>query len=1047
MNKVTLFRGLLILIYTSHLYAQKNVFPERFDNNKNSKFTSYQSNQLNDVYMKSRGDLTFQNDIHMFDLESSTTIGNSQIQSKEGCSISVYDKTKSYKNGDKVKFDNKIWVYQTDCSKDTEAPTAPSNLQVSDITKTSLKLIWGKSSDNMGVVGYDIYQFEVKIGSVSPGTATTFTATGLTENTSYTFKVRAKDAAGNISSWSNVLKVKTSGEAINTTDCSKIQVYESGRSYSDGDRVVFKARVYKLVNRGWVYQFDCTTEAEGNSNDTEAPTAPSNLQVSDITKTSLKLIWGKSSDNTGVVGYDIYQFEVKIGSVSPGTATTFTATGLTENTSYTFKVRAKDAAGNISSWSNVLKVKTSGEAINTTDCSKIQVYESGRSYSDGDRVVFKARVYKLVNRGWVYQFDCTTEAEGNSNDTEAPTAPSNLQVSDITKTSLKLIWGKSSDNTGVVGYDIYQFEVKIGSVSPWTATTFTATGLTENTSYTFKVRAKDAAGNISSWSNVLKVKTSGEAINTTDCSKIQVYESGRSYSDGDRVVFKARVYKLVNRGWVYQFDCTTEAEGNSNDTEAPTAPTNLKGSDVTQSSVKLTWSASTDNKGVLGYHIFIGNRYIGKVSSGSTSYTATRLSSNTRYSFVVRAKDVSGNFSKFSNRVFVTTQAQGGISTHDTEVPTAPTNLKGSDVTQSSVKLTWSASTDNKGVLGYHIFIGNRYIGKVSSGSTSYTATRLSSNTRYSFVVRAKDVSGNFSKFSNRIFVTTQAQGGTSTTHDTEVPTAPTNLRASNITQSSVKLTWSASTDNKGVLGYHIFIGNRYIGKVSSGSTSYTATRLSSNTRYSFVVRAKDVSGNFSKFSNRVFVTTQAQGGTSTTHDTEVPTAPTNLRASNITRTTVRLLWNPSYDNKGVMGYHIYSRGTLIGKVTSGSITYFDVKGLQSNSWYKFVVYAIDFSRNFSKASNIINIRTASGWGRHNTKSNADVKIYPNPIEQSFSLNLKKDVNGIPYTIFDSSGKILKRGVYQSSVDIQDLNLISGTTYHIKFYLGKEVINKKFVKK
>ncbi len=93
---------------------------------------------------------------------------------------------------------------------DTEAPSAPANLATSDITETTIRLTWNASTDNVGVTGYDIYRANDNIGSV---TGTTANVTGLTANTAYQFKVKAKDDAGNQSAFSNPVSATTAGGA------------------------------------------------------------------------------------------------------------------------------------------------------------------------------------------------------------------------------------------------------------------------------------------------------------------------------------------------------------------------------------------------------------------------------------------------------------------------------------------------------------------------------------------------------------------------------------------------------------------------------------------------------------------------------------------------------------------------------------------------------------------------------------------------------------------------------------------------------------------
>jgi len=89
---------------------------------------------------------------------------------------------------------------------DTTAPTIPANLAASGTTTTATNLTWSASSDNVGVTGYNVYQGTTLKSSV---TGTSYTVTGLVPNTAYTFTVKAKDLAGNISASSNVVNVTT----------------------------------------------------------------------------------------------------------------------------------------------------------------------------------------------------------------------------------------------------------------------------------------------------------------------------------------------------------------------------------------------------------------------------------------------------------------------------------------------------------------------------------------------------------------------------------------------------------------------------------------------------------------------------------------------------------------------------------------------------------------------------------------------------------------------------------------------------------------------
>ncbi|OOM77149.1 endoglucanase 1 precursor [Clostridium puniceum] len=92
---------------------------------------------------------------------------------------------------------------------DTQAPTAPSNLSCDRKTANSVTLLWTSATDNVGVTSYDIYN-----GSTLVGTSQTssYTVTGLNANTTYSFTIKAKDAANNISLASSPLSVTTSSD-------------------------------------------------------------------------------------------------------------------------------------------------------------------------------------------------------------------------------------------------------------------------------------------------------------------------------------------------------------------------------------------------------------------------------------------------------------------------------------------------------------------------------------------------------------------------------------------------------------------------------------------------------------------------------------------------------------------------------------------------------------------------------------------------------------------------------------------------------------------
>lgn len=285
------------------------------------------------------------------------------------------------------------------------------------------------------------------------------------------------------------------------------------------------------------------------------------------------------------------------------------------------------------------------------------------------------------------------------------------------------------------------------------------------------------------------------------------------------------------------------------DNEKPIAATGLKANNLSTESLTLEWTPATDNVGVTSYEVFKDEVSIG-VNDGETTFAVTNLSPSTTYDFYVVAFDAMENASDPSETITVTTPEQA-----DTQKPTAPSNLTSSNLTQTTVTLNWEVSTDNVEVIDYEVFQGETSIGKTNN-ETTMDISGLTASTEYRYYVVALDAAGNTSDPSNTITITT------STAADTEAPTAPTSLSASEVTTTSLVLTWTASTDNETVESYEIFNGNTSIGTVSG--TTFNVSNLNAATAYQFKVRAKDTAGNISEFSNVAEVTTDAAAPTQT---------------------------------------------------------------------------------------------------------------------------------------------------------------------------------------
>ena len=123
--------------------------------------------------------------------------------------------------------DNPQYVAQVWGTPDTQAPTAPTNLNYNSLTDSSVNLTWNAATDNVGVVSYLIEQDGVEVATIS-ATNTTYLVSNLSPETTYDFEVFALDAYGNISSASNLVTVTTleAAEVIfseDFNDCQNVQ--------------------------------------------------------------------------------------------------------------------------------------------------------------------------------------------------------------------------------------------------------------------------------------------------------------------------------------------------------------------------------------------------------------------------------------------------------------------------------------------------------------------------------------------------------------------------------------------------------------------------------------------------------------------------------------------------------------------------------------------------------------------------------------------------------------------------------------------------------
>jgi fibronectin type 3 domain-containing protein len=793
-------------------------------------------------------------------------------------------------------------------TSDTIAPTVSLTAPANGATVSQSVNVSANAGDNTGVAGVQFrldgtnYGAEDTAAPYSVAWDTTASANG-----SHTLTALARDGAGNttLSGPVNVTVANSGG----TTGLVAAYGFEEGIGTTTAD-AAGGGHTGTLSNASWTTQgkFGNALSFNGSNSFVSAPDS----NGLDLTTAMTVEAWVRPSALTswGTVvfkerpGYYAYALYANTGTNRPsGNAMIGSLDADTRGTAQlplnTWKHLAVTYDGNMLilyvDGVQESQLLAPGSIVTSTGLLKIGGNAIWGEFFSG--LIDEVRVYNRTLTGAQIQADMTRAVV--SPDTTAPSAPSALTATG-SLTAAQLGWAASTDDVGVVRYNVHR-----GTTAGFTPSAANriaqpaGTGYTDTVAagtYYYKVTAEDAAGNVSAASNEVSATvgdatppgppgtlTAAGAVGratlawgaATDNVAVARYNVHRGTTAGFNPSAANRIAQPTTTGYTdvttagtYFYKVTAEdTAGNvgptsneasatvTTDTTAPSVPTGL-GRSVTGSTVNLTWTASTDDVGVASYNVHRGT------ASGFTPSAANRIGQPTTaayadtglgtgtYYYVVTAEDAAGNVSAASAEVSATIA--------DATPPTAPTTLA-AGVAGSTVNLTWTAATDNVGVVRYNLHRGT------SSGFTPSAANRIAQPTGTSFAdlnvpagsyfykLTAEDAAGNVGPVSNT---------ASATVADTTAPTAPTGLVATG-GAGQAALTWAAATDNIGVLRYNVhratsagFTPSAANRVAQPTGTSYTDTGLAAGTYY-YRVTAEDTSANVGPASNEASAVVQ----------------------------------------------------------------------------------------------------------------------------------------------------------------------------------------------
>ena len=184
------------------------------------------------------------------------------------------------------------------------------------------------------------------------------------------------------------------------------------------------------------------------------------------------------------------------------------------------------------------------------------------------------------------------------------------------------------------------------------------------------------------------------------------------------------------------------------DTEAPSVPADVKATDVTETTAKLTWNEATDNVGVAGYNVYVNEAKVNEELVAGTEFALTDLTEATEYTVRVSAVDAAGNESARSEATTFTTLESEKPAP---EKPAAPTNVKISEIKHTKALVTWDSVLARAAVEGYNVYLDGEKVNATPVKETRYELTGLKVGTKYNVAVTAVNEEGTESEITEEV--------------------------------------------------------------------------------------------------------------------------------------------------------------------------------------------------------------------------------------------------------------------------------------------------------
>jgi len=766
----------------------------------------------------------------------------------------------------------------------------------------------------------------------------------------------------------------------------------------------------------------------------QTPAAPSGLTATAISTTQVNLTWTDASTNE--TGFQVERSTTSgtgflLVNTRVANATSFSNTGFTASTQYFYRIRSINGSGG-SAYTAEVSVSTSRPQTPTgllasvastsqinlswTDASTTETgFRIERSTTSGTGFTLvtnvAANVTSFSNTGlssnttYYYRIRAFNGSINSSftaqvtTTTSAPAAPTNLVAIAASATQINLTWVDAASNE--TGFQLESSTtagtgfVQIATLGV-NNTSFNNTALVANTTYYYRIRAVNGAGN-SLYSAEVSASTSiplvPVSVTTTASSSTRVnltwtdasnnetgFQIERSTTSGSgfllvsttaaNAVSFSNSALTANTTYYYRMRAIN-AVGNSAytaesvvSTSTPAAPTVLVATVASITQINLTWTDASTSE--TGFQIERSNTsgagfvLIATTAANETSFSSAGLVANTVYFYRIRA--VNGSLrSGYTSQV-----------TSSTSLPLTPTGLRATAASTTQINLSWTDASNNE--TGFQIErsttsgSGFSLLTTTAANAVSFSNTGLIANTTYFYRISATNALGNSVYTPERSI-------------STAIPSIPNNLVATTASTTQVNLAWVDASNNE--TGFRIErsltagTGFALVTTTAANITSLSNnTGLIAGTRYFYRIRSTNAIGS-SAFTTEVNAVTNL-------------VAPTALTAAAISTTQINLVWADGSTNE--TGFQIERSLTittgfsLLATTSANTTSYSDVTGSPGTNYF----YRI---RSINNAGAGISVYAAEA-----NATTAEIGVVPDIVEFNALKDLFNNTNGANWT-------------------------------------------------